>query len=137
MADEEIYVRGLVNLVKVSPESNLDQRNLQTYFSRSIDKGSRVLNLCHNSDVFFDFNLAKSSSRYFIYWPPFTKISKIDSDLQNSDPDTIVTCSQTQVPLASQATDEAQSRIINHFGFTAVQSKQILLNGTIWNIYRK
>ncbi len=137
MVHEEIYVQGLVNLVRVSPESNLDQRNLQAYFSRSIDKGSRVLNLCHNSDVFFDIHLAKSSSRYFVYWPPFTKISKINSDLQNSNPDTIVTCSQTQVPLASQATNDAQLKIINHFGFTEVQSKQILLNGTVWKIYRK
>lgn len=137
MSDQEIYAGGLVNLVKVSPELNLDQRDLQAFFSRSIDDNSRLLNLCHNSDVFFDVGLAKSSSRYFVYWPPFTNIYKIEEDLKKSNPDAIVTCSQTQVPLASKATNESHLRIINYLGFNDKFSEQILLNGTVWKIYQK
>lgn len=137
MSEREIYAAGLVNLVRVSPESNLDQKNLQGFFSRSIVSGSHVLNLCHNSDVYFNTELTKSSSRYFIYWPPFIGIAKIDSNLKNSDPNTIVTCSQNQVPLVSQATNKAHLRIINQLGFADKFSERILLNGTVWKIYQK
>jgi hypothetical protein len=137
MSEQEIYAAGLVNAVRVSPESNSDQKNLQAFFSRSIVGGSRVLNLCHNSDVYFNVELARSSSRYFIYWPPFIGITKIDSNLKNSDPDTIVTCSQNQVPLASQATNKAHLRIINQLEFEDKFSERILLNGTVWKIYQK
>jgi hypothetical protein len=137
MYEQEIYVGGLVNSVGVSPESNSDQKNLQAFFSRSIVSGSRVLNLCHNSDVFFNVQLAKSSSRYFIYWPPFIDIAKIDTDLKNSNPDTIITCSQNQVPLAKQVTNDFQVRMIIYLDFEVDVYERYVLNGTDWRVYQK
>jgi hypothetical protein len=137
LSDQDIYAGRLISLVKVSPESNLNQTVIQNFFSRSIDKGDRVLNLCHNSDVFFNRSLAQSSSRYFIYWPPFTNITNIEVEITNSRPDAIVTCSQSQVPLATEVTNEAQLRIITRSGFDVDAIERILLNGTEWKIFKK
>ena len=137
LSDRDIYAGRLISLVKVSPESNLNQAVIQNFFSRSIDKGARVLNLCHNSDVFFNRSLAHSSSRYFIYWPPFTYMASIEVEITNSRPDVIVTCSQSQVPLATKVTNEAQLRIITRSGFDVEAIERILLNGTEWKIFKK
>ena len=136
-SDREIYPGGLVKSVWISPESNSVQTRLQAFFSTSINNGSHVLNLCHNSDIFFDTNFARSSSRYFIYWPTFIGVAKIDADLRGSNPDAIVTCSQTQVPLATQVTIESQLRIIGELGFDANVNEKILLNGIDWKVYKK
>lgn len=130
------FVRGFSTHIRVSSVAGAHQNQLQDFFRSSISENSRVANLCHNSDVFFDTNLAHSSSRYFIYWPPFTNIQEINSDILNSNPDVVVTCSQTQIPAAAKDVKLAQEILLANLREDFMVAGEMNIDGTIWRIYK-
>jgi hypothetical protein len=135
-SEREIYSGGIFSLVRVSEKANLDQKILQDFFGRSIDPHSKVLNLCHNADVFFNSDLAKSSSRFFVYWPPFIRNSDINSEIIRSKPDIVVACSQTHIALATRETELIQLKILASIGIKTDAVDQLSLNGIDWKIFR-
>jgi hypothetical protein len=62
------------------------------FFIREIPRGSRVLNFCVDSDLFFNSNLAINASRYFVYWPTMNDVARIQEEILNSQPDFVLFC---------------------------------------------
>ena len=74
---------------KLQAEANERERQL---FLSNIPEGSSVLNLCMNSDVFFNSKMASSISRYFVYWPIMNRINRIEEELLTLKPAFVVHC---------------------------------------------
>jgi hypothetical protein len=126
------YIRG----VFVGYEAFQYHETLQNFFHDHIPVGSTILNLCHNSDVFFDTNLGRPTSRYFLYWPPFISNPLIEAQMSAVQPDVVVVCGQTQIPMAALPTAIAQERISRSLGFNYQEPKaEIEIDGTTWRIY--
>jgi hypothetical protein len=133
----ERYTGNIAALIRVSSDANSDRQELQAFFRKSIGENLRVLNLCHNPDVFLSPNFAESSSRYFIYWPPFASISRINLDILNSQPDIVVTCSQTQVPTAARDTENSQESLLASLEVDIKSAQEVNFGGTTWKIYKR
>jgi hypothetical protein len=74
---------------KLQAEVNEKERRL---FLSKIPEGSSVLNLCMNSNVFFNPKMASSISRYFVYWPLMKRINRIEEELLTLKPDFVIFC---------------------------------------------
>lgn len=126
------FIRG----VFVENEAFQYHETLQNFFHDNIPVGSAILNLCHNSDVFFDTNLGRPTTRYFLYWPPFISNPLIEAQMVAVQPDVIVICGQTQIPMAALPSAIAQERISRSLGFNYQKPKaEIEIDGTVWRIY--
>jgi len=136
-ARTEPYAGNVASLIHISPEANSERKELQTFFRDLMGENPRVLNLCHNPDVFFSPSFAKSSSRYFIYWPPFASISKINREVLASNPEFVVTCSQTQVPAAAADIERSQQQLLRNLKVDFKSSQGAFISGTSWNIYKR
>jgi hypothetical protein len=134
----EPYTGSLAKLIRISSDANSDRDELQSFFRKSTElKQPKVLNLCHNPDVFLSPNFAQSASRFFIYWPPFNDIPTINQELSNTHPDVVVTCSQTQVPAAAAGTERSHKQILSRLQVDFESEQELNVNGTIWRIYTR
>jgi hypothetical protein len=80
---------GLIYSSAAQSKSHEIQRQ---FFTKRIPQGSAVLNLCVDSDVFFNAKLAVSASRYFVYWPTMDGAKRIQKEILNSKPDFVLVC---------------------------------------------
>ena len=62
------------------------------FFRANIPQNASVLNLCGDSDVFFDSQLVITASRYFVYWPTMNASMKIQEEVLNSKPEYVLFC---------------------------------------------
>ena len=84
--------KGLI----VNKEVSTRNANLQSFFVKNIKTGSRILNLCEDSDVFFQNRKFVSASRFFVYWGnQMSSVEFIRLDLERARADVIVTCSSS------------------------------------------
>jgi hypothetical protein len=111
--------------------------SLQQFFNRNILKGERVLNLCEDTDVFFEQSKFVSASRFFVYWgEPMSHSQEIYSTFINSKPDAIVTCELTHRP-AIRAKEESLQRAILVSMNVNLDAGRIFSGQKRWTIYRK
>ena len=80
------------SLTFTSQEQAAEMSKLQDFFSKSLPNGSRVLNLCENTDVFFNDQFTFTASRVFLYWPAMEKSEYLVEDIKKSRPDYVVVC---------------------------------------------
>jgi hypothetical protein len=110
---------------------------LQDFFHSNIVQKDRVLNLCHNSNVFFDPNFANTASRFFVYWPWLGNQEVISKDLKSSDPTIIVSCTLNLLQDRIQQSTQQQQAIIKTFESRIERSgEHIDINGITWKIYK-
>ena len=130
------YPQNLAFGITVSPSALNSVDLTQEFFHENIKAGSVVLNLCHNSDVFFDRKLAVPASRFFIYWPPFISDLKIGRDVLASTPETVVTCNQNHILAAEIDTHINQVEIVEKLGFEHESpSASTSIGNTTWSIF--
>jgi hypothetical protein len=134
-AHKNIYPESSIRGIVFSDQAVSKTYTLQSFFKQNLAPGSRVLNLCHNSTVFFNTEF-QTASRFFIYWPPFIDSKEITHQILHSRPDRLITCSQTQIPAAAEATVLKQNQFIELLGFDRNQPRDsITVDGTFWAIY--
>jgi len=72
---------------------------LQKFFKKEIPTGSRILNLCDDSNIYFADGRYIPSSRFFVYWAEqMSHAPDILKSMKNSRPNFIVTCGLTHAP---------------------------------------
>jgi hypothetical protein len=106
------YPKEISNSLWVSPSAALDAKKLQEFFHLNIEKGSSVLNLCANADIFFVRDRFYSSSRIFVLWPNITEIKKMRQSLEGSNPDFVVTCSLSRIQSFQKSSELVQKQIL-------------------------
>lgn len=130
------YPQDIAYGITVSPSSLYSVNVVQEFFHENIKRGSYVLNLCHNSDVFFDRKFAIPASRYFVYWPPFISNMEIRRNFLSTAPDAIVTCNQNHILAAENDTYINQVEIVEGLGFNYKFPSASTRNGnTTWLIF--
>lgn len=109
---------------------------LQEFFHKNIAKGDKILNLCHNSNVFFDPDLGKSSSRFFVYWPWLGNQGVISKDLVTSEPNVILTCTLNLLQGRIEESTRQQMQIVESFQ-SRIQGQVSYTDSNVmtWRIY--
>lgn len=111
-------------------------QGLQQFFDRNIIKGERVLNLCEDTDVFFEQYKYFSASRFFVYWgEPMSHSDEIYNSFINSKPDAIVTCELVHRPTIRLKEESLQRAILVRMNVD-LDSGKSFLGEKRWTIYR-
>ena len=106
------YPQEIVKYLWASPSVSNEQERLQEFFHRNIPKGSSILNLCANSDVFLSETDFRSSSRIFVLWPNITEIASMKQSMIYSMPDIVLTCSLSRIPSLQKSSELVQQEIL-------------------------
>ena len=78
--------------VYVSQNTSRDISTLQNIFKKNINRGTKVLNLCPDPDVFLNPYLARSEPGVFIFWSEFFSSKYLRETFQESQPQIIISC---------------------------------------------
>jgi hypothetical protein len=110
--------------------------DLQQFFDMNISRGERVLNLCEDTDIYFEQSKYVSASRFFVYWgEPMSHSQEIYNSFLNSNPDAIVTCDLTHRPTIRLKEESLQAAILSKMEVNP-NSAKVFLGGKRWTIYR-
>lgn len=109
------------------------------FLESKITQGGKVLNLCTNGDPFFVPSTGISSAaRAFVFWSPMVRVPSLISNIQNSSPTTIVTCSFVTNPIFLEEYQSEQAKLLkpflNNFQLTG---KFMSPKGVSWRVYSK
>ena len=111
------------------------QNDLQSFFNNNIKNGSRVLNLCADTDIFFQDNKFIPASRFFVYWAkPMSSLVVIENSFINSSPDVIVTCQSLLRPAISDLEENLQKSLVNKI-YTSDREPIHFKGDKEWTIY--
>jgi len=132
------YPKSIANFIYVSKDQSIYELNLQSYFSASIKKDSKVLNLCADSNVFFNMeNNFKSASRNYVFWLSMYEVDSLYNAILSSKPNYIVTCSLNRIPALQEKSEALQSNILKKTFPTAIQISTFADKlDMIWRIYK-
>lgn len=97
------------------PESQaVAERKLQNFFEKEIPSGSRILNLCENANVFFADRSYSSATRVFVFWVNMPNDSLIMREVNDSEPNVVVTCSMNRVSELQGESERVQQKVLNN-----------------------
>lgn len=139
---QEAYSKMPNNIAKfiyVPQKQSNGEEMLQQFFVENIKKNSTVLNLCADSNVFFNTsNEFRSSSRIYIFWLSFSEVDSMYKSLISSKPDFIVTCSLNRIPGLQKKAEAMQSKILaNSLDNPKLVASYEPSLGMRWQIYKK
>jgi hypothetical protein len=124
------------SLTFTQQEQAAEMSKLQDFFSISLPNRSRVLNLCENTDVFFNDPFIFTASRVFLYWPAMEKSKYLVADIKKSRPDYVVVCRNLETTKLKFSQTGAP-RILKILNGEATQINILEKNaGYEWVIYR-
>ncbi len=81
-----------LGLIYSSSQQANDYAEKRDFFSNNIPQNTSVLNLCGDSDLFFDSKRVMSASRYFVYWPTMNASERIQEEILASKPEYVLFC---------------------------------------------
>lgn len=97
-----------------------EQKKLSEIVFSVAPRGSKLLNLCINSNIFLTTKGYQSASRFYITWPNMSGYPEFINATSTSDPDFILTCSDLPNPAVGVLTEQdrnvlrlSQEKIIN------------------------
>jgi hypothetical protein len=98
----------------VDKPHSIYQNKLQNFFNTNIKSGSRVLNLCEDTDIFFQDKKFIPASRFFVYWgKPMSSLTLIENSFLTSKPDVIVTCQLLHRPTIRYIEENLQKSLVD------------------------
>ncbi len=98
----------------VDKPNSIYQNDLQDFFNTNIRSGSKVLNLCEDSDIFFQDQNFIPASRFFVYWgKPMSSLTLIENSFVTSKPDVIVTCQLLLRPTLRNIDEDLQKSLVD------------------------
>ena len=111
------------------------QNDLQSFFNKNIKSGSRVLNLCEDTDIFFQDKKFIPASRFFVYWAkPMSSLTAIENSFINSKPDVIVTCQLLHRPTIRNLEENLQKSLVDKI-YTSDREPIHFKGDKEWTIY--
>jgi hypothetical protein len=121
-----------------APQNSQEEIELQEFFAKNINKGAKVLNLCDDSNIFFESDRYVSASRFFIFWgEQMSHAPRIFRSFLESKPDFVLTCGLTHAPSLRFRQEIMQQLILNNFiNQKAYPAEHTSENNRIWRIYR-
>lgn len=122
----------------VAPQKSQEGTDLQQFFANNINKGAKVLNLCDDSNIFFESDRYISASRFFIFWgEQMSHAPRIFQSFLESKPDFVLTCGLTHAPSLRFRQEIMQQLILKNFINQKVYpAEHTSENNRIWRIYR-
>lgn len=123
--------------IYVPQKQSQGEVKLQQFFTENMVKDSTVLNLCADSNVFFNNSNYKSSSRIYIFWLSMSEVNTMYDSLSYSNPDFVVTCSLNRIP-GLQKQGEAMQReiLLKSKGNPILVASYAISSEMIWKIYK-
>jgi hypothetical protein len=98
----------------VDKPNSIYQEELQNFFNTNIKSRSRVLNLCEDTDIFFQDKKFIPASRFFVYWgKPMSSLTLIENSFITSKPDVIVTCQLLHRPTIRNIEENLQKSLVD------------------------
>lgn len=111
------------------------QNDLQSFFNKNIKSGSRVLNLCEDTDIFFQDKKFIPASRFFVYWgKSMSSLTAIENSFINSKPDVIVTCQLLHRPTIRNLEENLQESLVDKI-YTSDREPIHFKGDKEWTIY--
>jgi hypothetical protein len=124
------------SLTFTSMEQASEMSKLQDFFSNSMPKGSKVLNLCENTDVFFNDQFISSASRVFVFWPAMEKSEYLIKEIKKSKQDYAVLCRNLEIPRLKYM-ETGAPRVLDKLNGKFIRVNQLRSNsGYEWIIYK-
>lgn len=118
-------VRG----VYLSAEQANDLEKQYIFFKSYIPREARVLNICSHADPFFPDNYWSSESRFFLFWPAFSRFNLLERELMKAE--YVTTCAEI-------SDFSARGQSILQKNFSRVETGQEVISwGRKWQIYIK
>ena len=81
-----------LGLISSNSQQAIDYAEKKDFFINNIPQNASILNLCGDSDVFFDSKRVDSASRYFVYWPTMNTSKRIQEEIFTSKPEYVLFC---------------------------------------------
>jgi hypothetical protein len=137
-SDKKILPTEIGQNIYANQQNAQYQKDLQDFFHKNIDKGARVLNLCDDTNIFFEGDRYISASRFFVFWgEQMSHAPSINESFLNSKPDIVLTCGLTHAPSLRVKQEKMQQLILEKI--ISKPKDSIRFSGSankIWNIYK-
>ncbi|CAN2230947.1 hypothetical protein MCEBLUE5_00027 [Candidatus Planktophila versatilis] len=124
------------SLIFISKGQVSEMSKLQSFFSESMPSKSRVLNLCENTDVFFNDQFISSASRVFLYWRAMEKSEYLIKEIKRSKPDYVILCRNLEIS-RSDFTETGAPRVLGILNGKFTRVNLLRSNfGYEWIVYK-
>ncbi len=118
-------VRGLF----LSTQQALDFEREFEFFTSSIPRNAKVLNVCGNADPFFLRNYYSTGNRFFVFWPGIEEELSLEESLD--DVDYVTSCTSLE------GVNKDGQRLLER-EFTEIQTNDDVISwGIQWKIYKR
>lgn len=133
------YPKEIGSKIYSSNIASSEQRELQQFFLNNMAVGSRVLNLCDDTNVFFGASRFITASRFFVFWgEQMSHADQIFIDMKSSNPDYIVTCDLIHAPALRSKQELTRSLLIQSLPFKITPIETFVGHeGRRWDIFQQ
>jgi hypothetical protein len=133
------YPNTIAKYILVPQKQSANEIKLQKFFKENVRNDSKILNLCADSNIFFnELNNYKSSSRIYVFWLSMYEVDTMYYSLISSMPDYIITCSLNRIPDLQEKSEGVQSNIIKKSFLNAkLVATYVVSPEMTWRIYRE
>lgn len=118
-------VRGLY----LSADQANDLEKQFAFFKSYIPREAKVLNICSHADPFFPDNYWSTESRFFLFWPAFSRFNLLERELMNAQ--YVTSCAEI-----SDFNTRTQSLLKKNFSRVET-SREVISWGRKWQIYKR
>ena len=124
--------------IYTTPQNAQYQIELQEFFHKNIYKGAKVLNLCDETNIFFEDNQYVPASRFFVFWgEQMSHAPSISRSFIDSKPDFVLTCGLTHAPSLRLRQEKMQQKILETIIMKPTDpSLYVGQPNKIWRIYK-
>jgi hypothetical protein len=135
---KEILPIEVGSYLYAAPIYSQSENQLQDFFHANIEKGTRVLNLCDNANIFFEGGRYIPASRFFVFWgEQMSHAAGISKSFLQSNPDVVLTCGLTQVPSLRSKQEAMQQSILKKLvSDSVIPIVYDAQSNKVWKIYR-
>lgn len=137
-SDKKVLPTEIGRYIYANQQNAQYQKELQDFFHTNIDDGARVLNLCDDTNIFFEGDRYVSASRFFVYWgEQMSHAPNINQSFLDSKPDIVLTCGLTHAPGLRIKQEEMQQLILEKIISKKEDPKRYTGQANkIWSIYK-
>lgn len=137
-SDKKVLPTEIGRYIYANQQNAQYQQELQDFFHTNIDNGARVLNLCDDTNIFFEGDRYISASRFFVYWgEQMSHAPNINQSFLDSEPDIVLTCGLTHAPSLRIKQEKMQQLILEKIiGKNEDPKRYTGQANKIWSIYK-
>jgi hypothetical protein len=133
------YPVTVAKFILVPEKQSSNEVKVQEFFRENIRSNSTILNLCADSNIFFNqLNNFKSASRIYVYWLSMNEVDKMYESLTSSSPQYIITCARNGIAGLKEKSEAFQNEILEKsFPSAKLTATHLGAPGLTWRIYKE